>query len=124
MFKNKIVFKCIIEGNSEIFIMNEDGSGQKNLTNSPNLDHQPSLSPDSEKIVYVSRETKYGDGDIWTMNPDGSEKKRLKKRIVDKHLPPLWSSDGNKIVFISREDIWTMNPDGSRKKRLTNNKKK
>jgi hypothetical protein len=43
--KNKIVFNSDRDGNSEIYMMNIDGSGQTRLTNNPASDMDPSFSP-------------------------------------------------------------------------------
>ena len=39
--QNTIAFTSNRDGNAEIYIMNVDGSGQKNLTNNPNHDMNP-----------------------------------------------------------------------------------
>jgi Tol biopolymer transport system component len=61
---------------------------------------RPHFSWDGRKIAFVSAEAD-GKGDIWLMNPDGSEKTRLTFR--DKHHDyfPAWSPDDNFVVFSS-----------------------
>ena len=65
-------------------------------------------------------------GDIFTMNADGTNQTRLTMNTaVD--LQPQWSPDGSKIVFRSERDggglsaIYVMQADGSNQTRLTNN---
>lgn len=58
------------------------------------------FSPDGKKLAYVSSKAD-GKGDIWLMNPDGSEKTRLTKRDETYDYFPSWSSDGKYIVFNS-----------------------
>ncbi len=41
----KIAFYSYRDGNHEIYVMNADGSEQKNLTNNPAYDGEPSWSP-------------------------------------------------------------------------------
>jgi biopolymer transport protein ExbD len=43
--KSKIAFNSNRDGNSEIYIMNIDGSEQVNFTNNPAIDVNPSFSP-------------------------------------------------------------------------------
>jgi len=43
--ETKIVFSSFRDGNTEIYIMNADGSEQKNITNNPAYDGYPSWSP-------------------------------------------------------------------------------
>ncbi|MBS3818802.1 PD40 domain-containing protein [bacterium] len=58
------------------------------------------FSPDGQKLVYVSSQAD-GKGDIWLMNPDGSDKKRLTHRDETYDYFPSWSPDGGTIVFNS-----------------------
>jgi TolB protein len=103
----EILFKSHRGGDSEIYVMNTDGSGQENLTNASGYG-APNLSPDARKIAFVSSsepliripfrpvaieipslpERKFT-RDIYVMNPDGSEKKRLTDTGSD--WSPVWS---------------------------------
>jgi len=64
------------QGNpSEIFAVNPDGSGLRNLTRNPTHDGSPAWSPDGRTIAFVSRrDGRYG---IYLMKPDGSGQRRL-----------------------------------------------
>ena len=109
---------------SDIAVINADGSGQVNLTNSPNVDESfPAWSPDGAKIAFTSG----GDGnnEIYVMNADGSDPVRLTDQSGD-DFAPSWSPDGAQIVFVSDRDqtagiydLYIMNADGSEVKRLT-----
>ena len=66
----KLAFVSRRDGNSEIYVMNADGSAQENLTRQPANDSQPSWSPDGRKIAFVSRRD--GNSEIYVMNADGS----------------------------------------------------
>ncbi|MGQ0603077.1 MAG: TolB family protein [Anaerolineales bacterium] len=47
-----IAFESRRDGNSEIYVMNADGSGQRNLTNSPAEDVNPVWSPDGTWLAF------------------------------------------------------------------------
>lgn len=88
--------------------------------------------PDGNSILYVSNES--GNYDIWVMNTDGSGKKQLTFTTENEYAMGIgYSSDGNRIVYASRNafnrtnlssfegfftTIWTMDADGANKKQL------
>jgi len=120
----KIVFISARDGNPEIYVMNADGSEQKNLSHSPAGAIAPVWSPDGKKIAFQS--VKDGNTEIYVMNADGSEQKNLTNNPAqDKY--PSWSPDGKKIAFVSDKEgtnivpnaIYVMNTDGQDIRRLT-----
>jgi len=112
----------VYPGNSEIYVMNADGTNQIQLTDSPQNDYYPAWSPDGTKIAFCSHRD--GNWEIYAMNADGSNQTRLTNNPAD-DANPSWSPDGTKIAFNSHRDgdweIYVMNADGSNQTRLTNN---
>lgn len=79
---------------SQIWVMNADGSGQRQITNAASSSSSPRWSPDGRKIAYIHA------GQIWTMEPDGDDKEQVTK-ISTGAGGPVWSGDGQWIAFSS-----------------------
>src|SRR6185437_3540149 len=119
----KIVFASTRDGNSEIYVMNSDGSGVTRLTTNPATDTPPVWSPNHRKIAFIS--TRDGNPRIYVMNADGTALTRLPDKFSGIDATPAWSPDGTKIAFAGRAgsnwDIYVMNADGTALTRLTSN---
>lgn len=72
---NKMAFSCkpVDSGRFQIWVMNEDGSSLKKLTNTQG--YSCDWSPDGKKIVYT--DSRASNGRLWIMNEDGSNKQQL-----------------------------------------------
>src|SRR5215207_4740550 len=110
---------------AEIITVSPDGTGMKQLTSASGSGN-PTFSPNGEKIAYIRQErvsTPEGQSDwqvdVWVMNADGSEQKKLTDDFNHEGAP-TWSPDGTKIAFVDGPDIWTIKPDGSGRHNLTN----
>ena len=67
---DRIVFESNRDGNAEIYVMNADGSNQRNVSNSPSVDdHGPVWSPDGKRILFYSG--REGNWDLFLMTDDG-----------------------------------------------------
>jgi TolB protein len=107
----KIVFACYINQIDQICIMNADGSGRRQLTNSPTTAFYPSLSPDGQTVYFSSNQS--GTFEIYSIDINGNGLHRLTNGIGTLYAPEL-SPDGSKIIFTSHGNgLWVMNPDGS-----------
>jgi TolB protein len=102
------------DNNYEVSVINTDGSGYTNLTQSPGVDLAPSWSPDGSRIAFNS--ARNGGFDIYTMNADGSDVQRVTTSTMA--LEPDWSPDGKRIAYMdgsggSDGNIHVINADGT-----------
>lgn len=66
---SQMLFHSERDGNSEIYIMNADGTNQRNISNNPALDRVPRFTADGEQVVF--RSERNGDSEIFIMNVNG-----------------------------------------------------
>jgi Tol biopolymer transport system component len=86
------------KGDSEIYTINPDGSGNRQLTHNDTDDIDPAYSPDAKKIVYAGQDGPKGDLEIYTINASGEDKFQLTHNDVDEEWP-AYSPSGNRIAY-------------------------
>lgn len=104
--------------NTDIYVINADGTGLARLTYDPAFDYAPRFSPDGSEIVFSSNRdyspTAPGT-DLYLMNQDGTNIRRLTTSGLAEF--PGFSADGEKITFDgsygAANGIFVMNADGS-----------
>jgi len=99
-----IVTRRVVDGDNEIFLLSSDGSNPVNLTkNAATYDGWPVWSPDGSRIAFASGVPNSGSHYIFTMNPDGSDKKQLSGPVPwmdwNYDTQPSFSFDGKKLAF-------------------------
>jgi Tol biopolymer transport system component len=67
---SRIAFTSNRDGNSEIYLMNPDGSNMVRLTDNPASDKEPAWSPDGSMIAFSS--DRNGSFDIYVMGVEGA----------------------------------------------------
>jgi Tol biopolymer transport system component len=112
-----------------IFVSFSDGSAQRRLTEFANgnkeftphglnaPDDHPSFSHDGRQIVFTSNRANRDDWDIYVMNVNGTNVRRLTTNSPGLDTEPVFSPDDQLIAFASARSgnlgIWVMRADGS-----------
>jgi Tol biopolymer transport system component/DNA-binding winged helix-turn-helix (wHTH) protein len=117
----RLVYASVASGSWDIWVMNADGTGQKQLTVSTRSNYGPSVSADGRHIVFVSNRAG-GAFNIWVMEADGSNPKRLTSGRGENfpHVTP----DGRWVVYASvgfgqPNAVWKVSIDGGEPVKLT-----
>jgi Tol biopolymer transport system component len=95
---------------TEIYVVNPDGSDSRRLTHNFLGDGVVRWSPDGKQLAEVA-----DDGDLYVLRADGSQPSRLTGPIG--LLPPDWSPDGTRLVFTGEpasgvSNLWSIGSDG------------
>lgn len=131
--------KVVFTSNSQIWIMNSDGTQPLQVTEPPragewgnaNLpfgDYDPRLSPDGSRIVFERLEgddSPHGNYNLYLVNTDGTGETRLTDSGFSQGLAS-WSHSGEKLIYIvatigeaGQFDAYMMNADGTDNHNIT-----
>ncbi|HWW75398.1 MAG TPA: hypothetical protein VNZ44_08380, partial [Pyrinomonadaceae bacterium] len=117
----RIVYASIASGSWDVWVMNADGTGQKQLTVGARSNYGPSVSPDGRFVVFVSNRAG-GPFNIWRMDADGSNPLRLTSGRGENfpHVTP----DGRFVVYATtgpgeESAVWKVPIAGGEPARLT-----
>jgi len=110
----KILFYSLETGTNQIFLMNTDGTGKIQLTNTASANITPSFFPD-DRIVFIS--TRDGQAEIYVMNSDGSNQVRM--TFDDLYETPIISPDGKNIAYIRINNIFIADINMTNTRQLT-----
>ena len=87
------------KSNREVFVMNADGSDNKQITKTGFAENEAVWIKGGTKIAFLCNES--GSSQLWEMNPDGTDRKRLSD--YGKDIEGFaFSPDEKKVLFISQ----------------------
>jgi len=88
-----------------IWSIRTDGTGAMNLTADIASATMPHISPDGTTIAFSTSAPDGTEGDIWLMNADGTNKRKLTDTPGSSEIEilPQWSPDGTKILCLNIE---------------------
>lgn len=121
----QILFASVVDNLSQLFVINVDGSGLRQVSHLPDLRGRSDWSPLNLIVTYSGKPWAR---ELFVMNPDGSEQHQISPAGGNSQ-GPSFSSDGQWVAFTSYFDkyevhgceIYIMRVDGTDLRRLTNN---
>ena len=124
VLRGTIVYSSDVGGSEDIYRFSLPDGAPVRLTDGPEKEFDPDLSPDGRLIAYRRNPREGSDAaDIWVMRVDGTDKRNLTDAPERMNWAPAWTPDG-RIAF-SRQDassgaleLWTMAGDGSDQRRI------
>jgi len=109
-----IAFSGADDNISDIFMIEPDGTGLKNLINNPTDEFDFSWSPDSKLIAFATNRDYNAEIYILCVDCEGNQQINITNSDTNDQKPS-WSPDGTQIAFLSEDTLCVMNADGSQK---------
>jgi TolB protein len=115
---SRIAFSSRRSGTLDLYVMDADGTGTRQLTSGKQNDSHPTWSDDGARLAFER------DGDIYVMSAEGGGIRRISDPTVEE-AAPAWSPDGAWIAYVRRtsgtsvRELWLMRPDGRGRRAVT-----
>ena len=114
-----LIFGSRASGNPDLWLINSDGSNQRQLTTESAAEAQPTVSADGRFIAYISNLN--GDFNIWQMNANGTNQTKI--TTGSQVHSPNYSADGKWIIYSAEQNgmpvIWKVPSSGGESVQLT-----
>jgi Tol biopolymer transport system component len=115
----RLVFARNSGSGRAIYTMNLNGTGAHRLTDGTDLCDNPAWSPNGRSIAFERNEQ------LWVMDADGTDQKKLTTNTSKFEEDPDWSRDGTEIVFErvpanNGSEIYAIKSDGTGLRNITN----
>lgn len=105
-----------------VSVMDSEGREERVIA-SERGDCRPAWSPDGRAIAFVSVRSD-GKGDVWLVDPDGRNPRRVTTDAALYDYHPAWSPDGRRLAIASGPDkqrykLFVVDLDGENRRQLT-----
>lgn len=101
-YRDLLAQRLVRPSKVELFVMNADGSNQRQITRLGGANFGPSWTPDGKRIIFSSnyKNPRSGNFDLYLIDPDGSN---LEQLTYDEAFDgfPMFSPDGKKLIWAS-----------------------
>ena len=118
----RIVFARNSSGQIDLWTINADGTGQRQITKDLAFDYEPTVTPDGKYIVWTS--TRSGLPHIWRMNIDGTDAQALTLGDTFDDGNPKVTPDGKWVIYNSWQTgkwaAWRVSIEGGEPQLLLN----
>ena len=108
----QVVYSSKASGNLDLWIMNGDGSQQRQLTANSGNNIDPAITPDGRHIVFASDRS--GTSNIWRIDIDGGNPRQLTSGSGEAN--PQCTRDGKAVIYTflgaGKPTIWRVSVDG------------
>ncbi|HSQ54768.1 MAG TPA: biopolymer transporter Tol [Gemmata sp.] len=127
---SKIVYSAGTAGNTNLFIMNADGSGARQITKGVKCyNGGPFLSPDGKRVVFRADRKEKDRLQLYVINADGTGEKALTTNDKWVYWAPFWYRDSKHIIYTAADhsnelarpnyDLYWMNTENGKTTRIT-----
>lgn len=116
--------------NGDVYVMNADGSDQRQLTSGPGLDERPKIAPDGSYVLFTHRSALHEPRHLFTVHLTGGEPRQLTSGSAE-DSEPSFAPEGRTIVFVrglpgpaggefsGNAELFSIRPSGEGLTRLT-----
>jgi Tol biopolymer transport system component len=95
----RLIYVSDLSGKKDLWSINADGSGLRQLTDASHTDISPAVTPDGRYVFFES--TRDGAHSIWRADADGRNLTRMTRGSYDSE--PACSPDGKWVIYVSEE---------------------
>ncbi len=118
--EGKIVYSTTEGGNADIWTIDEDGGGKRQLTSDKSAEVSPTISKDGRYLIFLSNRS--GKMSIWRSHSDGTNPIQLTE---NKHVTEaIISPDSDTVFYLAKnsvgfETLWKVSINGENDSQIT-----